>query len=90
MADVGWHIYILRCADRSLYTGIAKDVSGRVIQHNKGRGARYTRARLPVELVYTERAADRASALRREYEIKQLRPAAKLRLITNGARERNK
>lgn len=84
MADVGWHIYILRCADQSLYTGIAKDVSGRVIQHNKGRGARYTRARLPVELVYTERAADRASALRREYEIKQLRPAAKLRLITDG------
>lgn len=88
MSDVDWYIYILRCADRSLYTGIAKDVAGRVIQHNKGRGAKYTRARLPVELVYTERARDRGSALRREHEIKRLRSTGKRRLIADSLGER--
>ena len=84
MSGVDWYIYILRCADRSLYTGIAKDVPGRVIQHNKGRGAKYTKARLPVELVYTEKAGDRGSALRREHQIKRLRSTGKRRLIANS------
>jgi predicted GIY-YIG superfamily endonuclease len=78
-----WHVYIVRCADGSLYTGIARDVEARVRQHNAGDGARYTRARLPVELVYREAVPDRSSALKREYAIKRLRTAAK-RALTSG------
>ncbi len=80
MNDQAWHVYIVRCADRTLYTGVAVDVDARVAQHNAGRGARYTRGRRPVELVYRERAADRAAALRREIAIKRLAPSAKRRL----------
>ena len=76
-----WHVYIVRCADRSLYTGIARDVEARVRQHNSGDGARYTRSRLPVVLVYREPAPDRSAALKREYAIKQMRPADKRRLL---------
>lgn len=76
-----WHVYIVRCSDGSLYTGIARDVEARVAQHNSGSGARYTRSRLPVELVYREPAADRSAALKREYAIKQLAPAEKRRLV---------
>ena len=79
-----WHVYILRCADGSLYTGIAKDSAKRLSEHNAGRGARYTRSRLPVELVYAETAVDRGSALRREHEIKQLSAAGKRRLIESS------
>ena len=79
-----WHVYILRCADGSLYTGIAKDSARRLAEHNAGRGARYTRSRLPVELVYAETAVDRGSALRREHEIRQLSAAGKRGLIENG------
>ena len=82
--EAPWHVYILRCADGTLYTGIAKDPAHRLGEHNAGRGARYTRSRLPVELVYEESAADRGSALRREHEIKQLSAADKRELI--GAR----
>ena len=77
-----WHVYLVRCADGTLYTGVAVDVARRVAQHNgigangkpaaRNAGARYTRARRPVELVYQERAANRAAACRREYRIKQL------------------
>jgi len=76
-----WQVYIVRCSDESLYTGIARDVEARVCQHNAGTGARYTRSRLPVELVYHEAVPDRSSALKREYAIKRLRPADKRRLI---------
>ena len=76
-----WHVYIVRCSDRSLYTGIARDVETRVRQHNTGDGARYTRSRLPVELVYRETVLDRSTALKREYAIKRMRPADKRRLI---------
>lgn len=79
--EAPWHVYILRCADGSLYTGIAKDPAKRLSEHNAGSGARYTRSRLPVELVYEEKAADRGSALRREHEIKQLGAAGKRELI---------
>lgn len=83
-ADEGgpaWHVYIAECADGSLYTGIARDVAARLNQHNEGNGARYTRSRLPVRLVYVEKAADRAVALRREHAIKQMKAPAKRMLV---------
>ena len=76
-----WTVYIARCADDSLYTGIAIDVAERIESHNAGRGAKYTRSRLPVELVYSEVVDDRATALRREFAIKRLERAAKKKLI---------
>jgi len=75
-----WHVYIVRCADSTLYTGVAKDLTARVAQHNAGRGAKYTRSRLPVRLVYREPAADRSVALRRELQIKRLPRRAKTAL----------
>ena len=74
-------MYIVRCADQSLYTGVTTDVASRIEQHNLGKGARYTRSRRPVELVYQERAADRGAALRREMTIKGLGKAGKLALL---------
>ncbi len=77
-----WHVYIARCADGTLYTGIARDVERRIAEHNKGSvAANYTRARRPVVLVYREPAADRSTASRREYQIKQLSRAEKLALV---------
>ncbi len=77
-----WFIYLVECADQSLYTGIARDVTRRVAEHNEGRGAaKYTRARRPVTLVYVETAASRADALRREAAIKKLSRKEKLRLL---------
>lgn len=74
-------VYILRCADGSLYTGIARDARKRFEQHNSGKGAKYTRSRRPVELVYTEPALDKSAALRREIEIKRLSHTEKQTLI---------
>lgn len=76
-----WAVYVLRCADGSLYTGATTDVARRLAQHQAGRGARYTRARLPVALVHTERARDRSAALRREAAIKRLPRRRKLALL---------
>ena len=76
-----WRVYILQCADHSLYTGIATDLESRLRKHNTGKGAKYTRGRLPVALVYQEIARTHAQALRREHAIKRLSRAAKLRLI---------
>jgi putative endonuclease len=81
---VGWYVYIVRCSDGSLYTGITRDVESRVSLHNAGRGAKYTRARRPVELVYRETVGDRGAAVRRECAIKRLRPVAKKKLITKS------
>lgn len=81
-----WYVYIVRCADRTLYTGVAKDLAGRVAAHNEGRGAKYTRARRPVRLVYSEEAADRAAAQRREHAIKSLTRAAKRALFARKRR----
>ena len=78
---MSWHVYILRCADESLYTGVTNDLMARLEQHQMGKGARYTRSRLPVELVYEELVADRSAALRREIAIKQLTRTAKLALL---------
>ncbi len=77
-----WTVYVVRCNDASLYTGVAKDLARRIEQHNAGTGAKYTRSRLPVTLVYSEVVADRGAALRREIEIKRLPAAAKRRLVS--------
>jgi putative endonuclease len=79
-----WHVYIVRCADASLYTGVAKDVTARVEKHNARGGAKYTRSRLPVALVYTEGARDRGAAQRREAEIRKLSAADKRALIAEA------
>jgi putative endonuclease len=79
-----WFVYMVRCADRSLYTGSTTDAGKRVAEHNDGRGAKYTRARTPVRLVYVEPAADKSAAMRREREIKRLPAAAKRRLVREG------
>ena len=81
MSEGSWAVYILRCADGTLYTGIAPDVEKRVQKHNEGKGAKYTRGRTPVELVYREEHPSRAEASKREYQIKQLSRAEKLELI---------
>lgn len=76
-----WWVYILRCADGTLYTGIAADVAKRAAAHNSGKGAKYTRGRRPVEVVYREAQPDQSAALRREYAIKRLTRAEKGKLI---------
>ena len=75
-----WRVYILRCGDGSLYTGITNDLPRRLAAHRAGKASRYTRARLPVEVVYEEPCADRSSATQREVAIKRLPRPAKLAL----------
>ena len=74
-------VYILRCADGTLYTGITNDVPRRLAAHNSGRGAKYTRGRGPVELVYREACGEKSAALRREAAVKRLSREEKLRLL---------
>ena len=74
-------IYILKCADNSLYTGIAKNLEKRLLSHRSGTGSRYVRARLPVEVVYTKKCKNRSIATKREIEIKKMPRAKKLKLI---------
>ena len=76
-----WYVYVLRCADNTLYTGITTDVTRRVEEHNRGVGAKYTRCRTPVALLLVEEAGDRSSAARREHVIKRLTRRGKLELI---------
>lgn len=84
------YTYILKCADGTYYTGWTVDLEKRVGLHNSGRGAKYTRSRRPVELVYYEMYEDRREAMRREYAIKQLTREKKQMLIRDGERtERN-
>ena len=82
-----WFVYLLRCADNTLYTGITTDLNRRLAEHNgeknSNKGARYTRHRRPVCLVYSETLANRAGASQREYAIKQLSRTAKEQLITS-------
>lgn len=83
MAD--WYVYILRCADDSLYTGVTRDPERRLREHNGGRlGARYTRARRPVALAWLEPSISRSEAGRREAAIKRLSRAQKLALIESA------
>lgn len=77
-----YFVYILKCSDETLYTGVAKDVNKRVLEHNSSeKGAKYTKIRRPVELVYKEKLQNRSSACKREYQIKQLSREKKLELI---------
>lgn len=76
-----WKMYILRCGDGSLYTGIALDVQARLAQHREGTGAKYTRGRGPLELVYVEECENHSQALKREFQIKSLSRQEKLSLI---------
>jgi putative endonuclease len=78
---MGYYCYILECADGSYYTGWSTDPQRRARQHNRGRGARYTRTHLPVRLVYVEPQPDRSTAMRREQAIKQLPHEKKRALI---------
>ena len=79
---MSYNVYIVECSDGTLYTGVAKDVSKRLTEHNSSdKGAKYTRARRPVKLKYSEELEDRSSACKREYEIKQLKREEKLRII---------
>jgi putative endonuclease len=70
-------VYVVRCGDGSLYTGVTTDPERRLAEHNRGSGAAYTRSRLPVALIYLEAAADRSHALRREHAIKRMSRAEK-------------
>jgi uncharacterized protein (TIGR02453 family) len=79
-----WFVYLARCRDGTLYTGVATDPVARLAAHNRGRGARYTRSRLPVTLVALERADGRSAALQREYRIKQLSRQAKEDLVARS------
>ena len=74
-------MYLIECADGSIYTGIAIDVAARYAAHARGQGARYTRAHPPARLLATQAFPDRSSASKAEYRIKQLKPAAKRRFV---------
>ncbi|MFC1664255.1 GIY-YIG nuclease family protein [Pseudomonadota bacterium] len=79
-----WYVYIVRCSDNTLYTGITKNVIKRIDEHNQGRklAARYTRGRRPVELVYQEKLSSRSQASTREYQIKQMGKKEKENLVS--------
>jgi putative endonuclease len=81
MPDSDHYVYVLECADGTLYTGYTTDVERRVGEHDAGEGAKYTRGRTPVEVIHTEAFGSRAAAMRREHEVKSLSRAAKERLI---------
>jgi len=78
-------VYILRCRDGSLYTGVTNDLTRRLRRHNAGTASAYTRSRRPVRLVYQERQPDRSAALRREAALRRLSRVAKLALVKSGA-----
>ena len=79
--DKNWIVYILRCGDDTLYTGITDDLEHRLNMHREGKGAKYTRGRGPLTLVYTEMVESKSAALKREHAIKHLSRGEKLALI---------
>lgn len=81
MGSRRWTVYVVECRDGSLYTGVTTDLARRLAAHRAGKGGAYTRSRLPVRLVYTERRRGRGAALSREAAIKRLPRAAKLALV---------
>ena len=83
----GNYVYLLRCADDSLYCGWTTDLEGRIAAHNNGTGAKYTKSRRPVELVYFEEYENRHEALSREWHIKRLSRAEKLYLLEKAEEE---
>ena len=84
---MNFYVYMLRCSDGTLYTGYTDDPERRLRVHNAGKGAKYTRSRRPVELVYREMLEDKSAALRREREIKRINRAQKLNLIAAQSKE---
>jgi putative endonuclease len=84
MSEGDHYVYVLRCADDSLYTGYTTDVERRVAEHDSGEGAKYTRGRTPVELVHVESFGSQSAAMTREYEIKQFSRARKESLVENN------
>lgn len=85
--NLKWVLYILECYDGTLYTGISNDVERRLSEHQNGRGAKYTRGRRPVKLVYFEEYVDRSDASKREMEIKRMSREAKLLLADSQTKE---
>ena len=81
MMDKKWYVYILRCGDGTLYCGSTDDIQRRFAAHAAGKGAKYTRGRGPLELVYSEECENCSAALKREHAIKQLKRSEKLELI---------
>lgn len=83
------YVYILRCCDNTLYTGWTTSLEKRLKAHNSGKGAKYTKARLPVEIVYFEEFDNKIEAMKREYAIKQLSRQEKLKLIDSKVNNEN-
>lgn len=81
-----WCVYIVECSDDTLYTGCTNDLDKRLLDHNAGKGAKYTRPRLPVKLMWSQNVASKSEALKLEYKIKQLKRSLKIRLI-NGDKD---
>ncbi|MGM0397173.1 MAG: GIY-YIG nuclease family protein [Bacillota bacterium] len=82
-----FYVYILKCNDNSLYTGYTDSLDKRLKKHNEGKASKYTRSRLPVEMVYTEEQPDKSSAMKRENSIKSLSRENKIRLIAEATNE---
>jgi len=78
-----WFVYVVRCSDNSLYCGITTDLGRRIEAHNSGAGARYTRSRLPVELVWHVQAASKSAAFKEEFKIKRLQKDEKELLVAS-------
>lgn len=78
---MSWVVYILQCADQTLYTGITNDLPARITAHEEGRGAKYTKGRAPLALIYREECADRSAASRREIAIKKMPRERKMEMI---------
>jgi pyrroline-5-carboxylate reductase len=81
---MSYWVYIAKCADGTLYTGMTTDVEKRAKTHNSGKGAKYTRSRLPITIVYKEQCPDKSAALKREREIKGFKRAEKVKLIEDA------
>ncbi len=85
---MSWKVYLLKCSDNSLYCGITNDVETRVSKHNSGIGAKYTRSRMPVELVAVSKGLTKNEALKLEHYIKQLQPSEKVFTLQQGILEK--
>ena len=83
------YVYIVRCSDDTFYTGYTNDLDRRIQMHNDGQGAKYTKGRRPVKLVYSEKFKTKSKAMKREYEIKQLKRSNKIMLIKDNAANHN-
>ena len=87
MSEKSWVVYLVRCADNSLYCGVSNDLKSRLIEHNSGKGAKYTRSRRPVELVGASPKMTKSEALKLEYRIKRLPPGQKIFELTSKENE---